>query len=259
MIWENTLFHQSDKHSLSLKKRKATKNTQFLQQHKTTGRSDLLTQRSKMMTASPSSLCLLKPTKMTAVVLFPHSSPTPTLYLKKNTWCIGITGSLLVFYLVATGTDKEPAIFAAAVVIGRLCGGISVSFTQCLSLVFKCLKDSFQHSRLLFRMKATVESFRFACSCGYPTSYKHGDFLPRFPLLNQVEAWHPSQLWPLRALMLQLCLVLLTTHCSEIAFLLLRPQQATSTLSQLGACQHAPLGSRAFFFFARFQKQPHFH
>lgn len=182
------------------------------------------------------------------------SCPLPPLLsntnfvFEKKAWCIGITGSLLVFYLVATGTDKEPAIFAAAVVIGRLCGGISVSFTQCLSPVFKCLKDSFQHSRLLFRMKATVESFRFACSCGYPTSYKQGDFLPRFPLLNQVEAWHPSQLWPLRALMLQLCLVLLTTHCSEIAFLLLRPQQATSTLSQLGACQHAPLGSTAFFF-----------
>lgn len=102
---------------------------------------------------------------------------------------------------------------------------VSLSLSLWYSDFFFFFTASFQHSCLLFIMKATVESFRFACSCGYPTSHKHGNFLPRFPLLNQVEAWHPSQLWPLNALMLQLCLLLLTTHSSERAFLLLHPEQ----------------------------------
>lgn len=213
------------------KNNKTKRHTWFLQQNQTTGRSSPLTQGSTMTTAlSASTECLLKAAKMALPALSP---PTSSLYLKeinKQTKSGGLELlHLWSFSTLQTTVADGTSIF---IVTWRRHSGIYVSFTQrlslSLSLVFRFFfffTASFQHSCLLFIMKATVESFRFACSCGYPTSHKHGNFLPRFPLLNQVEAWHPSQLWPLNALMLQLCLLLLTTHSSERAFLLLHPEQ----------------------------------
>lgn len=84
---------------------------------------------------------------------------------------------------------------------------------------------SFHQPCLLFIMKATVESFRAAGSCGYPASYKHGRLPAKAPRLHRVESWHPSPSWPPNVVAPQLCLVPLTTRRSEIALLCLPPEQ----------------------------------
>lgn len=176
-------------------------------------------------TLSTSTPCLLKAAKMAlACSLPPVPSNINSIFEEKKIRRFGITPSLIILYL-ANNCGRRNQHFYCYLETSRwnLCLLYTASLS--LSLVFRFFTASFQHSCLLFIMKATVESFRFACSCGYPASHKHGNFLPRFPLLNQVEAWHPSQLWPLNALMLQLCLFLLTTRSSERAFLLLRPEQ----------------------------------
>lgn len=176
-------------------------------------------------TLSASTPCLLKAAKMAlACPLPPFPSNINSIFGGKKK-----SGGLELLHLWSFSTLQTTVADGTSIFIvtWRRHSGIYASFIQrlSLSLVFRFFTASFQHSCLLFIMKATVESFRFACSCGYPASHKHGNFLPRFPLLNQVEAWHPSQLWPLNALMLQLCLFLLTTCSTERAFLLLHPEQ----------------------------------